>query len=378
MTPRAWITAVVAGIALILVVAVAAFWGDVMQSRLDPRTPFQTYSPPPPPDYEQAGAWLLRPSASAPASAREAAPEMADVFFIAPTTYDGGREWNGPIADPKADHLFREVMGPNYAGPFARVGAIYAPRYRQASLYSLLTLRDDAREARRFAYADVARAFRWYLAHSDGRPFVLAGVEQGGLIGQRLLAEEIAARPEVLRRLAVAYLVETAAPADHPPAPPCARRDQAGCVAAWISAPAGQEDRARETLDRALVWSASGELVNLRRRPALCFNPILGAATSQKAEARAHLGAANATGLEWGARPAFLKRQVSAECRNGVLRVSRPKSASLRPDGGWLEKRRAPGFNLFYADLEADARARLAAWRSSAGAAQAKAGLPVE
>ena len=39
-------------------------------------------------------------------------------------------------------------MLPNYAGPFARLGRIFAPRYRQASLYTLMTLRDDAREAR--------------------------------------------------------------------------------------------------------------------------------------------------------------------------------------------------------------------------------------
>ena len=64
---------------------------------------------------------------------------------------------------------------------------------------------------------------------------------------------------------------------------------------------------------------------------------------------------ANATGLEWGARPAFLARQVSAHCEGGVLRVSAPRSASLKPSGSWTEQRMAPGFNLFYADLESDA-----------------------
>ena len=28
-------------------------------------------------------------------------------------------------------------MAPNYAGPFVRVGRLFAPRYRQASLYTL-------------------------------------------------------------------------------------------------------------------------------------------------------------------------------------------------------------------------------------------------
>ena len=94
---------------------------------------------------------------------------------------------------------------------------------------------------------------------------------------------------------------------------------------------------------------------------ALCFNPVLGAAIDQPAAARLHLGAANATGLEWGARPAFLARQVAARCVDGVLRVSEPKSGSLKPSGSWIEQRRSPSYNLFYADLESDARARLAA-----------------
>jgi hypothetical protein len=46
------------------------------------------------------------------------------------------------------------------------------------------------------------------------------------------------------------------------------------------------------------------------------------------------------------------------------LRVTRPESPSLQRRGGWAERLRAPSHNLFYADLELDARARLAAWRA--------------
>jgi hypothetical protein len=79
------------------------------------------------------------------------------------------------------------------------------------------------------------------------------------------------------------------------------------------------------------------------------------------APAKLSQGAANATGLEWGARPAFLTRQVSAQCDEGILRIVRPKSTSLRPSGSWTDRRKAPAYNLFYADLEADALSRLAA-----------------
>jgi hypothetical protein len=283
------------------------------------------------------------------------------VFFIAPTTFDGGQDWNARFDDPDADRLFRRVMAPNYAGPFVRVGRIFAPRYRQAGLYSFTTLREDAREARKLAYLDVAQAFRHFAAHENqGRPFVIVGVEQGGSLGARLLREEVAADPAIRGRLVAAYLIDAVVPADDAALPPCTSRGQTGCVAAWIESPAGETERARLLLDRALVWDQVGDLVNLQG-PAICFNPILGAVNQAPAPARLHQGAANATGLEWGARPAFMARQVSARCVEGVLQVSRPASASLRPSGSWIERHRAPGFNLFYADLEADARTRAGA-----------------
>lgn len=355
---RPWLA--LSAVALVVVVGLGAviFRGDLIRYSLDPKTPFQTYRPPQAPDYAQRESWALMPTSPAAPVASEPA---ADVFFISPTMFDGGSDWIARFNDEKSDRLFRRVMAPNYAGPFVRLGRIFAPRYRQAGLYSLLTLREDARDARKFAYQDVARAFRYYRDHDNqGRPFIVVGVEQGGSIGARLLREEVASNPTLNARLVVAYLAETVIPAADPPLPACRRPAQTGCVAAWAGVDDGSMDRARRLLDRALIWDGQGELVNLSG-PALCFNPILGAATDQPAPARLHQGAANATGLEWGARPAFLARQVSARCVSGVLHVSPPKSASLKPSGSWIERRRAPGFNLFYADLETDARARLAA-----------------
>jgi len=357
---RWWAVAFV-GAVLVLGIATGVFWGDLRRTALDPKVPFQTYRPPPAPDYSSRQAWALMPTLPERPTAQE---PSADVFFVSPTMYDGGEHWNAPIDHGRTDHLFREVMAPNYAGPFVRVGRIFAPRYRQASLYSHLTLREDAREARRFAYGDVAAAFREYLARDNqGRPFIVVGVEQGATLAARLLREEIASNPQLRARLVAAYLIEAVVPTDAPPLPPCESREQTGCLASWISVPAGDPERGRIQLDRALVWGAGGELVNLKGRAALCFNPLLGAVTEAPAPARLHQGAANATGLEWGARPAFLTRQVSARCQGGVLQVSKPKSASLQRSGSWEDRRKVPGYNLFYADLEADAQGRVAALR---------------
>jgi hypothetical protein len=360
---RRWFLAVLA-VALAVLGAAAFVWrDDILRAALDPKEPFQIYRPPPAPDYASRQAWALLP---AKPDGVLAADPPADVFFISPTTFDGGRHWNAPIDNEKADRLFRRVMAPNYAGPFVRVGRLFAPRYRQASLYTLTTLREDARDARKFAYGDVAEAFRRYIREDNqGRPFFLVGVEQGGTLLARLLAEQVASDPAVRARLAGAYMIEAVTPADAPPLPPCQRRSQAGCLAAWASAFENDIPAAQDIQNRSLVWAQGGDLENLNGRKPLCFNPLLGATTNAPAPAKLGLGAANATGLEWGARPAFLTRQVSAECRDGVLRVSRPKSAILKPSGSWADRQKAPAYNLFYAELEADAKARLAAWEAS-------------
>src|SRR6201999_3480078 len=147
---------------------------------LDPKTPFQTYVPPRTPDYGRRTDWALLPTT--PGVATSADPP-ADVFFVHPTSYDGGPHWNGPIGDARANRFLDRILLPNYAGPFVRVGRLFAPRYRQASLFAQLNRRDDSKDAREFAYGDVRRAFDDYLDHfNGGRPLVIVGVEQGGTL----------------------------------------------------------------------------------------------------------------------------------------------------------------------------------------------------
>jgi hypothetical protein len=353
-----------AGFLVGLAVIVAfVFRDDILQTALDPRVPFQTYKPPPAPDYSRASAWALWPG---PVKAGDG---PADVFFIHPTTFNGGEDWNGPITGRAPNRRLSQVMLPNYAGPYLRLGRVFAPRYRQASLYTRLTPREDAREARRFAYGDIQRAFRAFVAASPGRPILIVGVEQGGDLADLLVRQEVGPDPALKARLAGVYMITAAVPAAayRPGAsvPACARRAQAGCAVAFVSAPEGDEARARRILRRALVWNSQGLLEPLAGRPALCVNPLTGAANEAPAGEMANLGAVNATDMEWGLRPAFLPHQVAAQCRGGVLRVTRPNSPTLQPARGWAERLKAPRFNVFWADLEADARARVDALAAS-------------
>lgn len=346
-------------VVLLLVTAVAVWRGDILKAGLDPQVPFQTYTPPPAPDYGAPAAWALR-------DARGPDSGPAAVFFVHSTTYDGGREWNGPIGDPDADAWLKRVVLPNYAGPFARAGGISAPRYRQSSLYTRLTLRDDAREARAFAWRDIAAAFdAWIARHPDG-PIVLAGVEQGGELVERLVRERIAVDPALRARLVAVYLMDVVVAADglSPEVPACAGRNQVGCIVAWSPVSEDNDGAGRRRLRRALVWDARGRLVDLAGRAALCVNPVTGSTDTAPVEARLHQGATNATGLEWGVRPALMAREIATQCRGGLLRHTEPRTESFRETGSWADRRKSRPYNLFYGDIEADVQARLAVWQA--------------
>lgn len=360
LTFRQWVGWTGFALVFLLFAAVLVWRGDLLRAALNPQIPWPAYDPPAAPDYAEPSAWALR-------DARVSGAGPAAIFFLHSTTYDGGKDWNEPIGDPKADAYLRRVVIPNYAGPFARAGSVSAPRYRQASLYTRLSLRRDSRDARVFAYDDAKAAFDAWLARHPTGPIVLAGVEQGGELLDRLVRDVVAPDVGLRRRLVAVYLVDTVVAVERlsPAVPACTQREQTGCVLSWWQAGEGDDGAAAQRLRRTLVWDDRGRLVELEGRPALCVNPVTGASDETPVVARRHLGAANATGLEWGVRPAFLDRLVATRCLNGALRHSEPESESFRNTGSWADRRKSRPYNLFYADTEADVHARLTAWEAA-------------
>lgn len=361
LTFRQWVGYAGLAVVLVLTAAVAVWRGDILRAGLDPQVPFQTYRPPARPDYARNEAWALF-------DARAPGAGPAHVFFVHSTTYNGGKDWNGAIDDARALAGLRGMVLPNYAGPLAQAGDVSAPLYRQASLYTRLTLREDAREARAFAYEDVAAAFdAWLARHPDG-PIILAGVEQGAELADRLLHDRIAPDPALRGRLVAAYLMEHLAPAARfARIPLCGAPEQTGCVVAWRSLEEENESEARRALRRALTWNERGALVTFDGATSACVNPVTGSVRVPRSDSRESRGATNATNLEWGVRPALQRRIVAAECRDGILWRSRLNSESFRSQGAWAEQRKIAPYNPFYADVEADALARLAAWPGRSG-----------
>ena len=211
--------------------------------------------PGPAPDYALAQDWLCRPGHMAACTTRldatviaadgalaverwEAAADPAvDCFYVYPTA----------SLDPASNSDLVPGPGEEIAivkAQFARFGSVcrlFAPMYRSRTATALMG-RMPPGDAE-MAYADVAKAWAYYLAHDNhGRGVVLIGHSQGSGILRRLIAEEIDGRPPQ-RLLLSALLAGTnlgvkpgrGVGGEFKSIPLCRRLGQTGCVIAWNS-----------------------------------------------------------------------------------------------------------------------------------------------
>lgn len=351
---------VIGALAVFLVLFALALWfsrHQIFQSFLDPGEPFQTYTPPEAPDYADAASWYLRPAAD---------PESEEpaVFYVHGTTFNGGSDWNAPLGDEDAADRVLQSEIPNYAGPFREIGPLYAPRYRQAALYTFMNNREDSVLAREYAAVDVRRAFNAFLSDiGDERAFLIAGDGQGGLHALHVVMARIAASEDLRARMIAAYLVETPVALEVftdvlADIPPCAEPDSVRCVVAYASARADEESRIRILTERSQTWTPAGRLALTQGRGLVCVNPILGARSTDFAPARLHRGGAAADGVEGDTLPPIQTGQTGAQCVDGVLMTEQPSSPALRRPDRLGETFRTPPYNLFYEDLRLDAAHR--------------------
>lgn len=346
--------------AILLIAFAIVFQDGIVRFFATPRAPFQTVPPPPAPDYAAADAWLVRPEG---ASAR-----AADVFYIHSTTFYRRSMWNAPTDDADADRIRRMIAAPNEAGPFSGVADIHAPRYREATLFSLFTHKYDGLAARRLAYSDVRRAFDAFLEGRDAeRPLILAGYGQGGLYVLGLLKDYFRGEINPLRRrLVAAYVIATPTPAEYlaqldPAIPVCAEPNAVRCVISYIDFEPRFDEEMQRIRSRALVWDEKGALASVKSDNVVCVNPLSWRTDGAYQPAEKNIGAASATGIAQGSPPPAIAKSVGARCENGILIVDNPKRRFLRRGDWFGAKWKAQPFNLFYYDLATNAGVRLAA-----------------
>ena len=357
---------VIAG-SIVLVLAGAIGWNlfqdRLMRAAFVPSTPFVAPPPAGTPDYMQASVWLARPDLTSdpsrwtpPGIARAADPKVA-VFYVSPTTFTRKSSWNAPLDDKETNGRL-DLFASSQASAFNGVGAVWAPRYRQAGMGAFLGSSANATAALDFAYRDVARAFDAFLAQiPETQPIMLVGHSQGSLHLLRLIHEKVAGRP-VAQRIVAAYLVgwPISTTADLPALglPGCARAGQANCIVSWQSFADPADPH--QVVD---VYDATVGLTGQPRKgtPMLCVNPLTGAPATA-APASANLGALVPKAGLAGAD--LVPGRVPARCRpDGFLSIGAPPEgygAYVLPGGNY----HVFDYALFWANVRADAAARTA------------------
>jgi len=308
----------------------------------------------PAPDYADSTAWAALPGhctaaqqrpPGLPRPAPTPADTVADVFYVHPTTYFWKLGyWNAPLRLKRLRRFTARTCLRNQASLFYDAGRLYAPRYRQATLYAFFAPHHtNSKPALDLAYADVKASFLYYLAHyNHGRPFILAGHSQGTTHLARLLHELVDDNPQLRKQLIAAYLIgRKIKPNEYQHLPALRDSLQTGGIIGWNTASCGAEFPPYRGLlvTNPLTWtldSAAAPASLNRGGVPLTFNRIDPHVTG----AQAHHG------LLW-ARPTHPE---------GYKHLHIPGESELSASYHLVD------YNFFYLNMRENARARVRAW----------------
>jgi hypothetical protein len=336
----------------------ASAQGAIAELMFKPNHAFSPDRLPPAPDYKSNAAWAELP-AQDEASQTDGPKPQVNVFFLHPTTYLNPAGWNAAFTDPGNGGGGFGVEGTlrAQASVFARCCRIFAPHYRQATLYAFLDSGTDGMRAIDLAYQDVSAAFDDFIARrNEGKPFILAGHSQGSIHLLRLLQERIAGTP-LEKQMVAAYVVGAAVPRDFNAVPVCADALQRGCMVSWNAVAEPNSDRSRG--GTVPIW-LNGRYQRIGDKPLMCVNP-LDWRIDGSADAKANLGVLSRSAGE--AKASLKAAYAAAKCVGGELVVDLPKDRTdfqLRPATG--ASLHNFDYSLFYENLRVNAVARAEAY----------------
>ena len=316
----------------------------VINLLITPSHSFDQAAPPIEPDYSRLDHWAALPGRQdwadrVPVGNFIDSQEKAsvDVFFLHPTTYVSAESWNQSLNDNSTNLRTDQFVMQGQASVFNGCCRVYAPRYRQATLYSFFDVSGSGEQALALAYRDVREAFRYYLTYfNKGRPFVVAGHSQGSHHLDKLLAEEIAGTP-LANQMVAAYPIGYEINGDNG-IPVCEHPTQTGCQITWNS-----------------VGPHVGEFLGSSDN--VCVNPLTWRNDSIPATHDANIGSVN---FEAGGEPE--PGVADAECRSGRLWISEIRSRHylLMPLG--RDNYHIYDYALFYLSIRENVQRRVEAF----------------
>lgn len=342
-------------------------------SPFDPFWPDHVFDPAraaEPPDYSDTENWVSLPNMDDVSDVQPVGVTGAqldgqapvDVFFVHATGLVNPTNWT---FDMNADSMTEEntqFLVANSASVFNACCNVYAPRYRQASLFTFFSAQKEKDKLLAFAYQDVEAAFRYYLKHHNkGRPFIIAGHSQGSYHGLTLL-ERVVSGTTLQDKLVAAYLVGGFRLAIHQSRVDgmkdidvCKQKNDIGCV---------------------IHFDSFSERVASETGPDnVCVNPLSWATDSKRVSQEKHLGSVfpagkyqvsfssdEPTNMVISSLPAPDTQLLAAQCKNGILFISDLRETRFGKYETSLRKGsyHLIDYSLFYMNIRENAKRRVA------------------
>jgi hypothetical protein len=322
------------------------------------------------PDYSDINNWAAHPAIKDnsdislnKSNVQTKTSKEVDVFFVHPTTYYSSENWNQPLSDIQANELTNNWVLLNQAGIFTTCCSVYAPRYRQATLYSVLSDDPEGDKALDLAYQDVKESFKYFLNNlNQERPFIIASHSQGSWHALRLI-EEFVVSSQLKDKLITAYLVGMPLPTDKPTRslkdlPVCSHKTQNHCFVTWNAI----TDNADTSFyrDYARVWYEHNYESN-QGKELVCVNPLTWSTDNKFADSSFNKGGVNFK-LNNSIQPSQDVGVVGAQCINGLLHITNPTTPNydwfLFGDGNY----HMHDYDLFYANIRNNVQTRIQAF----------------
>ena len=261
----------------------------------------------------------------------------ADVFYIHPTMYYSAKGWSGDLKDEKLNHRVDKYPVRMQASAFNGSCKVYAPRYRQATLYSFFEKKaDNGEKALALAYEDVLSSFDYYIKnYNNGRPFIIASHSQGSRHAYRLLNDRIEKDPVLRKRFICAYVIGFATDITYADILPCDSSSQTGCLISW----------------NTYKWGAVTEnkYIGVNK---YCTNPLTWKRKTDEAGESLNLG-----GVDRNFK--LIANAVDAKVNDGILWVHKPKKGKFLKFG---KNYHVCDYSFFYMNIRRNAEERINAY----------------
>ncbi|MFK7977097.1 MAG: DUF3089 domain-containing protein [Halioglobus sp.] len=381
-----WLIALTILVPLGLLVTMGLWGPSYAQVLLKPTHTFEEDSITVPPDYYRERYWASLPGGSGLANLtpNHQIPRQGNaataVFYIHPTSYLSNKRWNAPLfADSWAWEMVGNMMA-TQASAFNACCDVYAPHYREATLWSFIEQdTQDGQHALEFAYEDVLAAFDVFLnQYANGRPFIIASHSQGTVHALRLLSERV--NNSYLRdQLVAGYLIGYELPLDYfdrelTAIRPCESASDTTCIVHWATYGEGAKPEAAAKHHYSDGWE------NATHKKILCTNPLSWRNDEQRAQATEHSGALavnggytmfnivlnSPTGNTLDLLPAVKPQWTWAQCENGFLFVEPQLDGPFQSDLDDEERNyHTRDYSLFYQNIRDNAVLRAAKFQQT-------------